>query len=95
MSDKTALLALCKASPDEMDLLLFLLLLHTTNILSLQLNKLLLHNGSATDLSNASPAPGHEEVRMDVNESHRDDNLLLEPRGGIQIATKNPTTLET
>ena len=44
-------------------LLLLLLLIHTFSVLSLQLKKLRWHNKSAIDLSNASPACGHKEVR--------------------------------
>ena len=39
-----------------------LLLIHTSSVLSLQLNKLRRHNKSAIDLSNANPACGHEKV---------------------------------
>ena len=48
---------------------------------------ILVQQVSHIDLSNANPARVHEEVRTNVNRSHRGDNPVLRPTG-IQIAIK-------
>ena len=47
----------------EKPTVILLLLIHTFSVSSLQLKKLRWHNKAPIDLSNASPACGHKEVR--------------------------------